>query len=100
MMGRINVLYVVMSVSLLLHQRVDVRSFMRLSDFWVFVMVLFLWVEKFSLWSKVRPKMVGLEVVGMQVLLMWMFLGLLYSEGSRVMSVVVVLVGLIFRLLL
>ena len=57
-------------------------------------------MEYFSLGSKVGPKMVGLEVVGMGVLLMWMFRGLLYSDGSRVMRVDVVLVGLIFRLLL
>ena len=63
-------------------------------------MVLFVWVEYFSLWSKVKPRMVGLEVVGMGRLLMWMFRGLLYSDGSGVMRVDVVLVGLICRLLL
>ena len=44
--------------------------------------------------------MVGLGVVGMGVLLMWMFSGLLYSEGSGVMRVDVVLAGLICWLLL
>ena len=56
-------------------------------------MVLFVRVEKFSLWSKVRPRMVGLEVVRIGVLLMWMLSGLLYSEGSGVMSFVVVFNG-------
>ena len=65
MMGRSSVLYVVMSVSLLLPQCVDVRSFMRLSDFCAFGMVLSVWVENFSLGSKFRPRMVGLEVVEM-----------------------------------
>ena len=98
MMGRRNVLYVVMSVSLLLPQCVVVRSFKRLSVFFAFVMVLSVWVENFSLGSKVRPRMVGLEMVEIEVLLM--FSGLLYPEGSGFMSVVVVLVGLICRLLL
>ena len=44
------------------------------------MMVLSVWVEYFSLGSKVKPRMVGLEVVGMGVLLMWMFSGLLCSE--------------------
>ena len=99
MMGRSNVLYVVMSVSLLFFQCVDVRSFRRLSVFFALVMV-FVWVEYFSLGSKVNPRMVGLEVVGMGMLLMWMFRGLLYSDGSGVMRVDVVLVGLICSLLL
>ena len=43
---------------------------------------------------------VGLEVVGMGMLLMCMFRGLLYSDGSGVMRVDVVLIGLICRLLL
>ena len=63
-------------------------------------MALSVWVKSFSLGSKVKPRMVGLEVMGMRVLLTWMFLGLLYSERLGVMSVVVVLVGLISRLLL
>ena len=84
-MGRSNVLYM-MSVFLLSSQCVDARSFMRLSDFWAFVVVLFVWMEKFSFESKVRPRMVGLEMVEMGVLLIWMFSGLLYSEGSGVMS--------------
>ena len=41
--------------------------------------------------------MVGLEVVGIGVLSIWMFSGLLYSEGSGIMSVDVFLVGLIWR---
>ena len=57
-------------------------------------------MEKFSLGSKVKPRMVGLEVVGMGVLFMLMFSGLLYPERSGIMSLVVVLVGLICRLLL
>ena len=88
MMGNI-VLYVVMSVSLRLPQCVDVRSRKRLSVLWAFEMALFVWVEKFSLVSKVRPRIVGLMVVRMGVLL--------YSEKSEVMSVV--LVGLILSLL-
>ena len=40
MMGRSNVLYVVMIVSLLFPQCVDVRSFRRLSVFFALVMVL------------------------------------------------------------
>ena len=99
MMGKSNVLYVVMSVSLLFPQCVDVRSFRRLSVFFALVIVLSVWVEYFSLGSKVKPKMVGLKVVGMGMLLMWIFRGLLYSDGSGVMRVDVVLVGLIFRLL-
>ena len=63
-------------------------------------MVLSVWVEYFSLGSKVKQRMVGLEVMGMGMLLMWMFSGLLYSDGSEVMRVDVVLVGLICRLLL
>ena len=43
------------------------RSFKKLSDFCAFVMVLFVWVKKLSLESKVRPRMVGLEVVRMGV---------------------------------
>ena len=100
MMGRSNVLYVVMSVFFLFPQCVDVRSFRRLSVFFALVMVLSVRVEYFSLGSKVKPRMVGLEVVGMGVLLMWMFKGLLYSAGSGVMRVDVVLAGLICRLLL
>ena len=44
------------------------------------MMVLSVWVENFSLGSKVKPRMVRLEVVGMGVLLIWMFSDLLYSE--------------------
>ena len=99
MMGRSNVLYVVMSVSLLFTQCVDVGSFRRLSVFFALVMVLSVWMEYFSLGSKVKPRMVGLEVVRMGMLLMWMFRGLLYSDGSGVRIVDMVLVGLIFRLL-
>ena len=100
MMGRSNVLYVVMSVSLLFPQCVDVRSFRRLSVFFALVMVLSVWVEYFSLGSKVKQRMVGLEVVGMGTLLMWMLRGLFYSDGSEVLRVDVVLVGSICRLLL
>ena len=77
MMGRSNVLYVVMSVSLLFPHCVDVRSFKRLSVFFAFVIISFVWVENFSLGSKVKPRMVGLGMVGMGVLLMGMFSGLL-----------------------
>ena len=42
----------------------------RLSEFWAFLLVLFVCVEKFSLGSKVKPRMVGLEMVGVGVLLM------------------------------
>ena len=79
-------------MSVLLPQYVDARSYIRLSEFLAFV-----WVEKFSLGSKVKPRMVGLVVlVEMEALLMWVFSGL-YSEGSEIMSVV--MVRLICRLL-
>ena len=44
-------------------------------------------MEKFSLGSKVKPRMVELKVVGMGVLLMSIFSGLLYAErfGSLVL---------------
>ena len=100
MMGRSNVFYVMMSVSLLFPQCADVRSFKRLSVFFALVMVLSVWVENFSLGSKVKPRIVELEVVGMGMLLMWMFNGLLYSNGSGIVRVDVVLVELTCRLLL
>ena len=56
MMGRSNVLYVVMSVSLLFPHCVDVKSFKRLSVYFAFVMVLFVWVENFSLGSKLSRR--------------------------------------------
>ena len=99
MMGRSNVLYVVMSVSLLLLQCVNVRSFRRLSVFFCFSDGVVCVGGVFSFGSKVKLRMLGLEVVKMGMLLMWMFRGLLYSDGSGVMRVDVVLVGLIFRLL-
>ena len=46
MKGRNIVLYVVMSVFLFLPQCVDVSRFIRLSNFWAILMVLFVWVKK------------------------------------------------------
>ena len=43
----------------------DVESLIIFSIFWVFMEVLLMRQEKFSFGSKVKPRMVGLEGVGM-----------------------------------
>ena len=91
MIGRVIVLYVVVSVSLFLPQCVVVRA---LSRFIVFVALVFMFcmcVEYVSLGSSVSPSILGFFCVGNVSLFICSVRVVLYCAGSGVKSVVVVL---------
>ena len=89
--GRVIVLYVVVSVSLDFPQCVDVSAFMMLIVCFDLVSVFCMWLEYVSLGSRVRPSILGCFIVGSCVLFMCSVSSVLYSAGSGVKSVVVVL---------
>lgn len=93
MMGRVIVLYVVVSVSLALPQCVDVSAFSMLIVCFALVSVLFMWLEYVSLGSSVNPSILGSLTVGSCVLFICSVSVVEYSAGSGVNRVVVVLVA-------
>lgn len=91
--GLVVALYVAVSVSFDFPQCVVVSVFSILLQFLAFSVVFVMCLEKFSFGSKVSPSILGSFVVGSSELSMCMERVVLYSAGSGVKSVVVVLVG-------
>ena len=105
-MGLVTVLYVFVKVSLFLPQWVEVRAFSILIVFSALsfeVLICSLNVSLGSkvspsiLGSKVSPSILGLRIVGSRVLSSCSDSSSLYSAGSGVKSVVIVLLALSFR---
>lgn len=90
-MGRVIVLYVCISVSFVLPQCVDVRALIILSVCLAFCAVFCMCDEYVSLGSKVTPRIFGFRVVGSMVSCICSERVVLYSAGSGVNSVVIVL---------
>ena len=93
-MGLVTVLYVFVKVSLFLPQWVEVRALIVFSALSFEVLICSLNV---SLGSKVSPSILGLRIVGSRVLSSCSDSSSLYSAGSGVKSVVIVLLALSFR---
>ena len=92
-MGLVIVLYVVSSVSFVLPQCVVVSHLRTFNDFLLLVHVLLMCFANVYLGSKVMARILGSFCVGIGVLLMCSFSCVLYSAGSGVKRVDVVLVG-------
>ena len=90
-MGLVTVLYVFVKVSLFLPQWVEVRAFSILI---VFSALSF---EVLICSLNVSPSILGLRIVGSRVLSSCSDSSSLYSAGSGVKSVVIVLLALSFR---
>ena len=96
-MGLVTVLYVFVKVSLFLPQWVEVRAFSILIVFPVLSFEVLICSLNVSLGSKVSPSILGLRIVGSRVLSSCSDSSSLYSAGSGVKSVVIVLLALSFR---
>ena len=92
-MGLVIVLYVVSNVSFVLPQCVVVSDFRTFIVFLLLVHVLLMCFANVCFGSNVMPRILGSFCVGIGVLLMCKFSCVLYSAGSGVKSVEVVLVG-------
>ena len=96
-------MYVFVKVSLFLPQWVEVRAFSILIVFSALSFEVLICSLNVSLGSKVSPSILGLRIVGSRVLLAVVLSSCsdsssLYSAGSGVKSVVIVLLALSFRL--
>ena len=96
-MGLVTVLYVFVKVSLFLPQWVEVRAFSILIVFPALSFEILICSLNVSLGSKVSPSILGLRIVGSRVLSSCSDSSSLYSAGSGVKSVVIVLLALSFR---
>ena len=96
-MGLVTVLYVFVKVSLFLPQWVEVRAFSILIVFSALSFEVLICSLNVSLGSKVSPSILGLRIVGSRVLSSCSDSSSLYSAGSGVKSVVIVLLALSFR---
>ena len=96
-MGLVTVLYVFVKVSLFLPQWVEVRAFSILIVFLALSFEVLICSLNVSLGSKVSPSILGLRIVGSRVLSSCSDSSSLYSAGSGVKSVVIVLLALGFR---
>ena len=96
-MGLVTVLYVFVKVSLFLPQWVEVRAFSILVVFSALSFEVLICSLNVSLGSKVSPSILGLRIVGSRVLSSCSDSSYLYSAGSGVKSVVIVLLALSFR---
>ena len=96
-MGLVTVLYVFIKVSLFLPQWVEVRAFSILIVFSALSFEVLICSLNVSLGSKVSPSILGLRIVGSRVLSSCSDSSSLYSAGSGVKSVVIVLLALSFR---
>ena len=103
-MGLVTVLYVFVKVSLFFPQWVEVRAFSILIVFSALILhsfhhsfVVLICSLNVSLGSKVSPSILGLRIVGSRVLSSCSDSSSLYSAGSGVKSVVIVLLALSFR---
>ena len=94
-MGLVTVLYVFVKVSLFLPQWVEVRAFSILIVFSALSFKVLMFVNV-RLGSKVSPSILGLRIVGSRVLSSCSDSSSLYSAGSGVKSVVIVLLALSF----
>ena len=94
-MGLVTVLYVFVKVSLFLPQWVEVRAFSILIVFSALSFEVLICSLNVSLGSKVSPSILGLRIVGSRVLSSCS--SSIYSAGSGVKSVVIVLLALSFR---
>ena len=90
-MGLVTVLYVFVKVSLFLPQWVEVRAFSILIVFSALSFEVLICSLNVSLGSKVSPSILGLRIVGSRVLPSCSDSSSLYSAGSWVTSVVIVL---------
>lgn len=97
-MGLVIILYVVMRVSLLLPQLVEVRALSILIVFLALFVAFVMCVLKVSFGSRCSPRSLVWVSVGMFVLSMVSVSCLLYSAGSGVYSVAVDLSGFSLRL--
>ena len=95
--GLVTVLYVFIKVSLFLPQWVEVRAFSILIVFSALSFEVLICSLNVSLGSKVSPSILGLRIVGSRVLSSCSDSSSLYSAGSGVKSVVIVLLALSFR---
>ena len=96
-MGLVTVLYVFVKVSLFLPQWVEVRAFSILIVFSALSFEVLICSLNVSLGSKVSPSILGLRIVGSRVLSSCSDSSSLYSAGSGVKNVVIVLLALSFR---
>ena len=97
-MGLVTVLYVFVTVSLFLPQWVEVKAFSILIVFFsALSFEVLICLLNVSLGSKVNPSILGLRIVGSRVLSSCSDSSSLYSAGSGVKSVVIVLLALSFR---
>ena len=96
-MGLVTVLYVFFKVSLFLPQWVEVRAFSILIVFSALSFEVLICSLNVSFGSKVSPSILGLRIVGSRVLSSCSDSSSLYSAGSGVKSVVIVLLALSFR---
>ena len=96
-LGLVTVLYVFIKVSLFLPQWVEVRAFSILIVFSALSFEVLICSLNVSLGSKVSPSILGLRIVGSRVLSSCSDSSSLYSAGSGVKSVVIVLLALSFR---
>ena len=96
-MGLVTVLYVFVKVSLFLPQWVEVRAFSIFIVFSALSFEVLICSLNVSLGSKVSPSILGLRIVGSRVLSSCSDSSSLYSAGSGVKSVVIVLLALSFR---
>ena len=96
-MGLVTVLYVFVKVSLFLPQWVEVRAFSILIVFSALSFEVLICSLNVSLGSKVSPSILGLRIVGSRVLSSCSDSSSLYSAGSGVKSVVIILLALSFR---
>ena len=90
-MGLVTVLYVFVKVSLFLPQWVEVRAFSILIVFSTLSFKVLICSLNVSLGSMVSPSILGLRIVGSRVLSSCSDSSSLYSAGSGVKSVVIVL---------
>ena len=93
-MGRVIVLYVVLSVSFDFPQCVDVNALISLVVSVALLCMFCMWLVYVSFGSSVSPSIFGFLTVGSMSLLICRFRVLLYCAGSGVNRVVVVLVVL------
>ena len=92
-MGLVTVLYVFVKVSLFLPQWVEVRAFSILIVFPALSFEVLICSLNVSLGSKVSPSILGLRIVGSRVLSSCSDSSSLYSAGSGVKSVIIVLLA-------
>ena len=97
--GLITALYVAMSVSFCLPHPVAVSTFMIFGGLCVYTDMLWMCVLYVSFGSKVRPRTFGCVAMGSALLFIVRFRLLVYSAGSGVNRVQVILSGFSMRLL-